>query len=128
MMLDPFKCLQWGLQVIEFPERNSWCWYFKPIQVCSRSCHQRCSVKKGVLRNFTEFTGKHLCQRLFQALACNFIKRESLAQVFSVNFVKFLRTLFYRTPLGDCFWCFLKYGWIRWLSRRILEIKFLDKF
>ena len=25
----------------------------------------RCSVKKGVLRNFAKFTGKHLCQRLF---------------------------------------------------------------
>ena len=24
-----------------------------------------CSVKKGVLRNFTKFTGKHLCQGLF---------------------------------------------------------------
>ena len=24
---------------------------------------QRCSVKKGVLRNFAKFTGKHLCQR-----------------------------------------------------------------
>ena len=26
---------------------------------------QRCSVRKGVLRNFTKFTGKHLCQSLF---------------------------------------------------------------
>ena len=30
-----------------------------------RSSHLRCSVKKGVLRNFAEFTGKYLCQRLF---------------------------------------------------------------
>ena len=30
-----------------------------------RSGHRRCSVKKGVLRNFTKFTGKHLCQSLF---------------------------------------------------------------
>ena len=30
-----------------------------------RSSHQRCSVKKGVLRNFAKFTGKHLCQSLF---------------------------------------------------------------
>ena len=33
-------------------------WYY-------RSSHQRCSVKKGVLRNFAKFTGKHLCQSLF---------------------------------------------------------------
>ena len=55
--------------------------------------------KKGVLRNFTKFTGKHLCQSLFfnkvaglRPEACNFIKKETLAQVFPVNFVKFLRT------------------------------------
>ena len=30
-----------------------------------RSSHQRCSVKKGVLRNFSKFTGKHRCQGLF---------------------------------------------------------------
>ena len=35
--------------------------------------------EKGVLRNFAKFTGKHLCQRLF-------IKKESLAQVFSCEF------------------------------------------
>ena len=27
----------------------------------SRSSYQRCSVRKSVLRNFTKFTGKHLC-------------------------------------------------------------------
>ena len=31
---------------------------------CRSSC-QRCSMKKGVLRNFTDFAGKHLCQSLF---------------------------------------------------------------
>ena len=30
-----------------------------------RSSHRRCSVKKGVLRNFAKFTGKHPCQSLF---------------------------------------------------------------
>ena len=30
-----------------------------------RSSHQRCSMRKGVLRNFTKFTGKHLRQSLF---------------------------------------------------------------
>ena len=29
-----------------------------------RSSHRRCSVRKLVLRNFTKFTGKHLCQSL----------------------------------------------------------------
>ena len=30
-----------------------------------RSSHLRSSLKKGVLRNFTKFAGKHLCQSLF---------------------------------------------------------------
>ena len=29
-----------------------------------RSSHQRCLLKKGVLRNFTKFTGKHLLNRV----------------------------------------------------------------
>ena len=32
--------------------------------IISRSSHLRCSVRKDVLRNFTKFTGKHLCQIL----------------------------------------------------------------
>ena len=35
------------------------------IQMTIRSSHQRCSVRKGVLRNFAKFTGKHLCQAVF---------------------------------------------------------------
>ena len=31
----------------------------------SRSSHQRCSMKKVVLRNFAKFTGKYVCQSLF---------------------------------------------------------------
>ena len=30
-----------------------------------RSSHQRCSVRKGVLRNFAKFIGRHLCQHFF---------------------------------------------------------------
>ena len=46
--------------------------------------------KKGVLRNFAKFAGKHLYQRLFSnkvaSLACKFVKKEPLAQVFSCQF------------------------------------------
>ena len=63
--------------------------------------------KKGVLRNFAKFTGKHLCQRLFlnkvagqRPKVCNFIKKESLAQVFSCEFCEISKnTFFHRTPL-----------------------------
>ena len=53
---------------------------------------QRYSVKRGVLRNFAKFTGKHLCQRLF-------FKKESLAQVFSCEFCEIFKNTFSsRTP------------------------------
>ena len=34
-------------------------------KVQKQSSHRRCSVKKGVLRNFAKVTGKHLFQSLF---------------------------------------------------------------
>ena len=43
-------------------------------------------MKKGVLRNFAKFTGKHLCQSLF------FNKVAGLRPQPPVNFAKFLRT------------------------------------
>ena len=72
----------------------------------SKSTSSRLEVfcKKGVLRNFTKFTGKHLCHSLFfnkvAGSACNFIKKETLAQVFFCEFSKISSNIFsYRTPL-----------------------------
>ena len=66
-----------------------------------RSRQQRCSVKKGVRRNFAKFMGKHLCQSLFYnevaglwPKACNFIKKEALAQVFSCEFCEISKNTF----------------------------------
>ena len=47
---------------------------------------QRCSVKKGVLRNFAKFTRKQLCQSLFFNKVAALRKKETLAQVFSSEF------------------------------------------
>ena len=63
--------------------------------------------KKGVLRNFAKFTGKHLCQSLFliklQASglqqACNFIKKKTLAQVFSCEFCEISKNTFFTEHL-----------------------------
>ena len=89
----------------------------KILHAICRSSHRRWSVRKGVLRNFAKFTGKHLCQSLF------FNKVEGLRpgtllikrlwhKCFPVNFGKFLRTPFYRTSLDDCFciWDTFLYG------------------
>ena len=59
-------------------------------------------LKKGVLKSFTKFTGKHLWQSLFfnKAEACNFIKKKALAQAFSCDFCKISNNTFLRrTPL-----------------------------
>ena len=61
--------------------------------------------KKGVLGNFAKFIGKHLCQNLFfnkvaglRPEPCNFVKKETLAQVFSCEFCEISRNTFsYRT-------------------------------
>ena len=65
----------------------------------SRSSRLEVFHKKGVHRNFTNFTGKHLCWSFkalglfflyplfLQPYACNFIKTESLIQVLSCEFV-----------------------------------------
>ena len=58
-----------------------------------KSRHRRCSVKM-VFRNFTKFTGKHLCQRL-SCKASNFIKEEPLAQVFSAEFCQMFKNTFF---------------------------------
>ena len=67
--------------------------------------------KKGVLRNFTKFTGKHLCQsfsfnKAAGPEACNFIKKETLAQVLSCEFCEISKKeniFFHRTPLVAVF-------------------------
>ena len=55
--------------------------------------------KKGVLENFTKFTGKHLCQSLlFNKVAglkpATLLKKRLWHRCFPVNSVKFLRTPF----------------------------------
>ena len=64
-----------------------------------RSSQQRCSVRKGVLRNFTKFTGKHLCQSFFfnkvAGATCNFIKKETLPPVFSCEYCEIPKNTFF---------------------------------
>ena len=67
--------------------------YFKKISIgidtfgITRSSHRRCSLKKGVLRDFTKSTGKHQCQGLFFNKATDLrpttlLKRDSDTGVF----------------------------------------------
>ena len=89
-------------------------------QFTDRSSHQRCSVKKGVLRNFAKFTGRHLCQSLFFIKVAGLrpatlLKKRLWRRNFPVSFAKFLRTPLFIEHLlgfllkqndwsGDLFW------------------------
>ena len=58
---------------------------------------QRCSLRKGVLRNFSKFAEKNLCQRLiFNKVAdlspATLLKKRPWHRCFPVNFAEFLRT------------------------------------
>ena len=55
----------------------------------SRSSCPGVVCKKGVLRNFAKFTGKHMCQSLKPA---NLLKKRLWHRCFPVNFANFLRT------------------------------------
>ena len=51
-----------------------------------KSSHRRCSIKKAVVKNFTMFTGKHLCWSLFFTT----MKKRLQHRCFTI--AKFLRT------------------------------------
>ena len=70
-----------------------------------KSSYQRCSMKKGVLRNFTKFTVKYLCQSLFfnrvvGLRPVNLLKKRLKHRCFPVNFAKFLRIPFLQDTSG----------------------------
>ena len=61
--------------------------------------------KKGVLKNFTKFTGKHLCQSLFVNKVAGprpatLLKKRLWHRCFSINCVKGLRTPFLQKTSG----------------------------
>ena len=65
----------------------------------NRSSRLEVFCKKCVLRNFTKFTGKHLCQSLFfnkltGLRTTTLLKKRLWHRCFPVNFAKFLRTPF----------------------------------
>ena len=66
-------------------------------KINARNSHWRCSIKKGVLKNFTKSIGKHLCVRQFATL----LKRGcATVRCFPVNLVKFLRKAFLQNTFG----------------------------
>ena len=82
-----------------------WCETWRPLKYISTS-HQKCSMKKGVFRNFTKFTGKHLFQSLFFFTGLRpvtLFKKRLWHSCLSVDFPKFLRTHFLQNSSGGLF-------------------------
>ena len=74
---------------------------------CYRSSRPEVFCKKGVLKNLAKFTGKHQCQSLFFNKVAGLIKKETLAQVFSREFAKYLRTTFFIEHIWSLLLCLL---------------------
>ena len=63
-----------------------------------RSSRPEVFCKNRVLRNFTKFTRKHLCQSLFFNKVAG-IKKETLAQIFSCGFCEISKNTFFTEHL-----------------------------
>ena len=67
---------------------------------CFRSSRPEVFCKKGVLRNFAKFTGKHLCQSLFFNKN-TLLKKRLWHGCFPVNFCEIYKnTFFHRTHVA----------------------------
>ena len=84
------------------------------VKFFSRKLHRGCSAKKGVLKSFTKFIGKHLCWSLFTS--GDFNKKWLQHWCFLVKFGNF-----FRTPI-------LQNTWERLLLRGFFFLKVVRKF
>ena len=83
---------------------------------------QKCTIKKGVLRNFVKFKGKHLCLSLsLDKVACLKLRRSC----FSENTARFLRTPFFKEHI--C-WLILLISHLVLVSHVFVIIIFLIHF
>ena len=89
---------------------KTWSTVFQLKVLKLRSSRLEVFCKKGFLKNFTRFTGKHLCQRLFfKKVVClrlaTLLKKRLWHRCFPMNFAKFLKTSFLKEHL---WWLLLK--------------------
>ena len=75
---------------------------------CAEAVAQRCSVRKMFFK-ISQDSQENTCDRVsffisYRPEACNFIKKETLAQVLPGNFANLFRTSFLQNTSGGCFW------------------------
>ena len=104
-------------------------WYL----ISNGNGHNRCSIKKGVLKIFAKLSGKHLRQNLFfnkvAELRPTFKKRLWLTS-FPVSSIKFLRTPFLQNTSGRLLLNGLQKFWVSCpiFFKMITSSKALNKF
>ena len=83
---------------------NCWPFYllktklFKDLNLHSQKQPIEVFYKEGVLKSFVKFREKRPCQSF------SLLKKRLWHRFIPMNFEKFLRTPFYKTSPGDCFW------------------------
>ena len=88
-----------------------WKWrvLYRSTSLVKRKCYwlnEKSGRSEVLCKQGAKFRRKHLRQRPFFNKVASFFKKETLAQVFSVNFVKFLRTPF---SIEHLLWLLLKW-------------------
>ena len=86
-----------------------------------KSSYPRCTVEKDALKNFTNFTGKHLCWSLFLIKLQGWgpsalLKRNTNAVVFQWNLWNFSEHLLLRTIANDCC-CIFMYVYLQYMKK-----------
>ena len=71
-----------------------------PSQRSSRNSHRRCSVKKVFLEISQNSRESTSARASFLIKACNFIKKETLAQVFPCEFCEISMNVFFQNTSG----------------------------
>ena len=84
------------------------------VRLYYRRSLRSCSVKKKTVhKNSAKFTGKHLCRNLFFNITTGTsLKKRLWHKCFPVNFEKFFRSLFHRTPSGNCSYYYIRGCWL----------------
>ena len=86
---------------------TSWL-FLDASEILCRSIHRRCSVRKGIFRNFTEFrTPVPESLFFFMAQPATLLKKRLWHRCFPVSFAKFLRTTFLQSTSGRLVLCLL---------------------
>ena len=100
----------------------------KNIFPVSRSSHQWYSIETGVLKNFTKFPGKDLCQSLFfnkvVGLRLASLLKKTLAQVFSYEFFKIFKNTFFTEHLWTTASVYIKRKKVKWVQQSTSVVTF----